>query len=378
MSETIPSTLTKTNTTLSTSSLIHTQTKLPMLSPFQLGATLYMPATRTDLLAVITQQKISELRSMVICFEDAIREDEVETALANFQQLLDQLCASCGSSSSSSNSLHSANHNHNHSHQHNTAASNNGERERVSRPLVFVRPRHPTMATQLCQMTGIEQINGFVLPKFDNHSLPIWEEVLHASPKHFVFMPTLETADLLDLNAARMLRDKLLDSPLQQRLLVLRIGGNDLMACYGLRRNHQHTLYDTPLGYVIAQLVTVFIPAGFSLTAPVFEYFQDNVLLEKEWQQDLRYGLVGKTAIHPKQIIPIQQALKVDIKDYAAAKRILAQNAPAVFQFNGAMCEPSTHRRWAEMILQRAAHFGCQYQTIGQTMGQVLDCRHLG
>ncbi|HHC75244.1 MAG TPA: citrate lyase subunit beta [Thiothrix sp.] len=335
-----------------------------MLSPFQLGATLYMPATRTDLFAVMTQQKISDLRSMVICFEDAIREDEVEAALANFQQLLDQLCTACSAAEPASHPLGSAQ----------STSNSNSERERASRPLVFVRPRYPAMAAQLCQMTGIEQINGFVLPKFDNHSFAIWEDVLQVTPKHFVFMPTLETVDILDLNTAKQLRDKLLNSALQQRILVLRIGGNDLMACYGLRRHHQHTLYDTPLGYIIAQLVTVFIPAGFALTAPVFEYFQDNVLLEKEWQQDLRYGLVGKTAIHPKQIIPIQQALKVDIKDYAAAKRILAQNAPAVFQFNGAMCEPSTHRRWAEMILQRAAHFGCQYQSIGQ----VLDCRHLG
>ncbi|MGV6808472.1 MAG: HpcH/HpaI aldolase/citrate lyase family protein [bacterium] len=365
MSKTISSTLL--NTSLSSSSLIHNQTKLPMLSPFQLGATLYMPATRPDLFAVITQQKISDLRSMVICFEDAIREDEVEAALANFQQLLEQLCVTCSVPESANQALGTTP-----PHTPHERALN--ERERAVRPLVFVRPRHPAMAAQLCQMLGIEQINGFVLPKFDNHSLAIWEEVLQTSPKHFVFMPTLETAELLDLNTTRQLRDSLLDSPLQQRILVLRIGGNDLMACYGLRRNHQHTLYDTPLGYVIAQLVTVFIPAGFALTAPVFEYFQDNVLLEKEWQQDLRYGLVGKTAIHPKQITPIQQALKVDIKDYAAAKRILAQNAPAVFQFNGAMCEPSTHRRWAEMILQRAAHFGCQYQTIGQG----LDCRHLG
>lgn len=349
MSEAISSAVVATQTHSST------QTKLPMLSPLQLGATLYMPATRNDLFAVIAQQKIPELRSMVICFEDAIREDEIEAALKNFQQLLDQLCVERSVQT--------------------VALSNTSERERPQRPLVFVRPRYPEMAQQLCRMMGIEQINGFVLPKFDNQSMIVWSEVLTETPQHFVFMPTLETAELLDSNAAIELKNKLLSSHLQQRILVLRIGGNDLMACYGLRRSHQHTLYETPLGYVIAQLVTVFIPAGFSLTAPVFEYFQDNVLLAKEWQQDLRYGLIGKTAIHPKQIIPIQQGLKVDVKDYAAAKRILDQNRPAVFQFNGAMCEPSTHRRWAEMILQRAAHFGCHYQQ----MGQVLDCqRHLG
>jgi hypothetical protein len=38
-----------------------------------------MPSTRTDLVDFVYNQKIPELKSMVICLEDAILENEIET-----------------------------------------------------------------------------------------------------------------------------------------------------------------------------------------------------------------------------------------------------------------------------------------------------------
>ena len=61
------------------------------------------------------------------------------------------------------------------------------------------------------------------------------------------------------------------DPAWRARILVLRIGGNDLLNLLGLRRQRGHTLYETPLGAVIARLVTTFKPHGFRLSAPVFE-----------------------------------------------------------------------------------------------------------
>ena len=40
------------------------------------------------------------------------------------------------------------------------------------------------------------------------------------------------------------------------------------------------------------------------------------------------------------------------------AERVLDPAAPPVFRLNGAMCEPATHRRWAETVLERARLFG--------------------
>ncbi len=302
----------------------------PRISPYQLGATLYMPATRTDLADVILRQKIPDLRSMVICLEDAIREDEVATGLDTLQQCL--------------HALH--------------------EQKPDSRPLVFVRPRHPRMALDLLAMTGIERVDGFVLPKFDNSSLAAWSEVMRAAPAPLCFMPTLETAQMLDAVAVRELCTHLQDVSIKSRILALRIGGNDLLSCLRLRTRQAHTLYDGPLGYVVAMLVTQFVPAGFHLTAPVFEYFQDHDVLENEFQRDLLHGLVGKTVIHPSQIAVIQRALKVDSHDYEAALRILDDSMPAVFQFEGAMCEPATHHQWAMQVMERVQYFGCHLHAI--------------
>ncbi len=104
--------------------------------------------------------------------------------------------------------------------------------------------------------------------------------------------------------------------------------------------------------------------AGFSLTAPVCELLHHPQLLCRELAQDMDYGLVGKTAIHPTQIPLIHRALQVSVEDQQAALLILNSSAPAVFQHNGAMCEPATHVRWAKRILERAHWYGVVDQNL--------------
>ena len=62
-----------------------------MLSALSLGATLYMPATRPDLWQVVNGEKYPELRSLVICLEDAVSEHEVEAAKVNLKHLLQRM-----------------------------------------------------------------------------------------------------------------------------------------------------------------------------------------------------------------------------------------------------------------------------------------------
>ncbi|MGE9716007.1 HpcH/HpaI aldolase/citrate lyase family protein, partial [Escherichia coli] len=57
------------------------------LSPWNLGATLYMPATRTDIAATIIDQKIDGLRSFIICLEDAVSDTDSPPALQNLATL---------------------------------------------------------------------------------------------------------------------------------------------------------------------------------------------------------------------------------------------------------------------------------------------------
>ena len=295
------------------------------LSPWRLGATLYMPAVRNDIADVILHNKINGLRSLVICLEDAVSESELPQALHNLQQLLRTLNAA-------------------------RAAQGNAHW-----PLVFIRPRSSEMGAWLVEHLDLSAVDGLVLPKFTQASLPVWWQILEHS--HLCMMPTLETEEVFDVVEMRALALTLQTHPCRPRIIALRIGGNDLMNVLSLRRSRHFTLYDSPMGYTIKMLVAVFAPRDFALTAPVCEHIDDQQIMDRELALDLAHGLVGKTAIHPSQIDKIHHGLLVSASDHADALRIL-NSTQAVFKSQGAMCEPATHRRWAAGILARAQEYG--------------------
>ncbi|WP_313554549.1 HpcH/HpaI aldolase/citrate lyase family protein [Stutzerimonas nitrititolerans] len=300
------------------------------ISPFALGATLYMPATRDDILDVVFGMKIPELRSLVVCLEDAVAAIDVESALANLQALLMGIQARGGRPEQG--------------------------------PLLFLRPRDAEMAAVLNGWPLMKHVNGFVVPKLTLKSLPFWEAAV--SNPDLYLMPTLETSDVYDPGAMVEL-GQALKANLNQRIIALRIGGNDLMGCLGLRRNPATTLYNTPMSYVIPMLAGVMGAQGFALTAPVFEQLATPHLLQEELKLDIAHGLVGKTAIHPSQIRIIQDTLRVSLEDLNCAKLIVNDVAPAVFKHNDAMCEPATHYKWAVNILERAKWHGVKTADMG-------------
>lgn len=288
-------------------------------SPWALGAPLYMPAHRLDLMDIANGDKLPELRSMIFCTEDAVSCREIEGSLRHLGLCLQGF-------------------------------RNTPQRFR------FIRARNPDILTRLLALPGIDKIDGFVLPKFNAAVFDAYFELLRGT--HFKIMPTLETRDVFDAEALRELRAALLQTDVFPRILMLRIGGNDLMNLLGLRRPRGLTLYQTPLGQVIASLVIAFKPYGFALSAPVFEYLDDLPLLHQEIQQDLAYGLIGKTAIHPAQIPIIEAAYAVDGEDYEMAMCLHKKDAPAVFKMHNSMCEVATHQRWAADIIARQRCFG--------------------
>lgn len=295
------------------------------LSPWNLGATLYMPATRDDIDAAILDGKVPGLRSLVICLEDAVSDADIPQALQNLEQLLQRLS------------------------QEKLSAGNQDW------PLVFIRPRHTEMGQWLVNNVDLSAVDGFVLPKFTLASLPVWWTAM--ADTHLCLMPTLETEDVFDVVQMRDLAEKLLSHPCLDRIIALRIGGNDLMNVVSLRRPRNLTLYDGPMGYVIKMLVSVFGARDFALTAPVCEHIDDHDIMARELALDMAHGLVGKTAIHPEQINVIENALRVSAGEHSDALRIL-NSTQAVFKSQGAMCEPATHRRWAASILERARIYG--------------------
>ncbi len=288
-------------------------------SAYALGATLYMPATRADILQVVYGEKIQGLRSLVVCLEDAVAETDVQQALNNLKHLLLAIDARGGRS--------------------------------FGGPILFVRPRDSAMAALLNEWSLMRYVDGFVVPKLSLRNIREWQQAVTRSD--LMLMPTLETVEVFDPSAMIELRSALLEQ-LPGRIIALRIGGNDLMSCMSLRRTPTMTLYNTPMNYVISMLCAIMGSAGFALTAPVFEQLNAPQLLEQELALDIAHGLIGKTAIHPSQISVIHRALQVTLEDLNSARQILSKAAPAVFKFNDAMCEPATHYKWAQMIIERA------------------------
>lgn len=290
-----------------------------MLSALSLGATLYIPATRPDLWPIVMGEKYPELRSLVICLEDAISEQDVELAKQNLKQLLQKL---------------------------------QQQQRHEQHPKIFIRPRHISMAAELAEWQEITILDGMVLPKFGLANFKQWLDVL---PATLHYMPTLETVDSFDMEQMKELRQAL---PEFHKVLMLRIGGNDLLNCLALRRPSDVTLYQTPIGTLIANLAGQFLPYGFALSAPVCEHFSQVKLLQDELYLDLQHGLSGKTVIHPAQISIVHQAYQVNEIELKQAQDILQDSCKAVFACHGSMLEPATHRRWAERILERAKVFG--------------------
>jgi citrate lyase beta subunit len=287
----------------------------------RLGASLYVPATRDDLVEIANREKLGTIRSVIFCTEDAVSTDDVGHALANLEQALPAMRGTPGL-------------------------------------LRFIRVRNPHVMGRVLQMRGVSRIDGFVLPKITATNLGSYLAQISGHDSPFVIMPTLETAEVFDAAEMRRLREVMSEAAIGPRILALRIGGNDLFNLLGVRRSPSRTIYETAIGHTIAMLASTFKPHGFNLTAPVCEVIDRPDVLAREVRQDLDHGLFGKTAIHPCQIPIIEGLYAVEADELEMATRILRPDAPAVFKMHGAMCEPATHRKAALTILERAGLYG--------------------
>ena len=282
-----------------------------------LGATLYVPVTRSDLLEIASGRH-GDLRSIVVCLEDAIREDEVAHARHVFAEFILAIAPI------------------------------------ANRIIVYARPRDPAMLAWMLDQPGIEGIDGFVLPKVATGNIDEW--LVSLDRTDHALMPTIEGCEAFDRGALIKLAHKLLY--VSDRITAIRIGGNDILNLLGARRSRTRTAYDGPLGAVIRDIANTFIPAGFAVAAPVFEHYGSIELLREEVEQDIEHGLLTKTAIHPCQIGVIHACYRPSEIEVEEARMLKEADSRAVFGSMGSMCEPATHRRWADTVLARASQFG--------------------
>ena len=171
--------------------------KIKSFSPWMLGAPLYMPGNRRDLIEIANGEKFPMLRSMIFCTEDAVSDSELESCIRHVG-----LCLQ---------GFHDSTHR-----------------------FRFIRARSPEVLARLLDLSAIEKIDGFVLPKFTEDVFDAYFDLLKGTT--FKVMPTLETKEVFDFNAMSQLRQGLLQAEIAERIIMLRIGGNDLMNLLGIRR----------------------------------------------------------------------------------------------------------------------------------------------
>jgi len=285
-----------------------------------LGASLYVPAIHPNTIHLAQGVKYPHLKSLVIDTEDAIAEDDLPYAYHAIERLLHAL-----------------------------------DTDEHQRPLLFIRVRNPEALASLSQLSNLDELDGFVLPKFTIDNMADYAQ-------HFVdnkyYMPILEKA-VFAVEQITAIRDFLL--PKRKQILAVRIGATDLLGCFHLRRDCHTLIYDIGvIKHVITHCVMLFGQEGFNVTAPVFECFGEphRRLLQQEVRLDLLNGLFGKTIIHPWQIDVVQELYRVNRQDYEIAQKLLDEYSPPVFKRHAQMHEKATHSGWAQQIVERAWIYG--------------------
>lgn len=327
---------------------------------YGVGAALYMPAIRKQVVEEIIERKHVACTSIVLDLEDALGDLQVEEGE---QQLVEHLVKL-------------------------QQALQDGRVASQQIPLLFVRVRTPQqLATMIQRLGSLQQLlTGYVLPKFtmdDGDAFLKQIEQQNQLGYTLYAMPILESPRILnketrmsELVAIRALLNRYADC-----ILNVRIGATDFCGSLGLRRSMHDTIYDmAPLRDCIADIVNVFLrdDSPFVVSGPVWEYFGTHLAergLIQEVKQDRLNGLVGKTVIHPTHLDAVQMMYIVSHEEYSDASRIVSQAAGErgveKSLYGNKMNEMKPHLTWAKRILLRAEVYGVLKPEL--TIEQVLQ-----
>lgn len=310
---------------------------------YSVGPLLYCPANHTGIADSLIRERFGKHYSLALCLEDTISDSHVEAAEQQLVSTVKALRAAL-------------------------------ERTDFFLPGIFVRVRNPEQITRLLRLLedNAHLISGFILPKFSMKNADSYMEAILAanqnSGKPVRMMPILEDPALTDLRTRHEflygLKEKL-DS-MEELVLNIRVGGNDLCHVYGFRRSPEESIHSIrTISDIFSEIIAVF-GKNYVISGPVWEYYSGKKWkkgLKKELKEDRLCGFTGKTVIHPKQIELVNEAYKVSKKDLADARSVLNwdKNSPNLVSgctSSERMNEYKVHSNWAQRILMLSEAFG--------------------
>lgn len=334
-----------------------------------LGATLYMPGY-TDFANLILTKKFPGLTSIVLCFEDACKLEDVPQAEKKCLGFLDQISEEI----EKGNFLYS------------------------DLPLITFRVRNleqfKHFSSQL-KPQHIPLITAFNFPKFNISNGDAYFSYLKQLNKNFeeiiYGMPILEDSNVAyrETRMTELLGVKEILDQYRDLVLNIRVGGTDFSSCFGVRRGISYTIYDIlTVRDALTDILNVFTRNNeYTISGPVWEYFRaskemrwddlpefdfaetlikretivndavDGLL--RELIMDKANGFVGKTIIHPSHLVYVNGMMAVTNEEYEDAEQILATSGGVIkSKSSNKMNEIGPHRNWAEKIILRSKAYG--------------------
>lgn len=335
-----------------------------------LGATMYMPGHK-DFAQAIIDKKYPGLTSMVMCFEDACKEEDVPRAEVNSIELLDTMNAKIES----------------------------GEFDYKDLPLIIFRVRNVEQFKHFSSMLRPEHIHlitGFNFPKFNSYNarpyLEYLDELNHRFGEILYGMPIIEERRVAfrESRAGELIAIKKIVDEYKDLVLNIRVGATDFSSIFGARRDINYTIYDImTVREILCDILNVFTRDNdYTVSGPVWEYFRINKKMKfaeklpeidikesllkresivndavdglmRELILDKANGFVGKTIIHPSHINYVNGMLAVTREEYEDALQVLNTSGGVIKSSRGnKMNEIGPHRRWAERLVARAKAYG--------------------
>lgn len=341
------------------------------LLQYCLGATLYMPSKK-DIVNKIINKEIEGLTTMVMCFEDAIREEDLVQAQNNVIDILDTL----------------------------SDCLENGTLTQNDIPLYFLRVRNQKQFrafSNRLKKKHYKVLTGFIFPKFcskNGHEyLSILEELNNKYGEIIYGMPILESEEIIykENRINELLSIQSMLYSYKDYILNVRVGATDFSSKFGVRRGINYNVYDiNVIADCLSDILNFFNREGqdYVVSAPVWEYFsQENFNktatqepfnihkfllrrksivndaidgLLREVALDKANGFVGKTIIHPTHLKFVNALQAVTLEEYEDALMVIDNQGGGVLKgANGnKMNETNPHLNWAKKTLLRAKAYG--------------------
>lgn len=340
------------------------------LLQYCLGATIYMPGHK-DFAQAILDKKYPGLTSMVLCFEDACKEEDVPAAEQNSIRLLDIINQAIDADSFDYKDL----------------------------PLIIFRVRNIEQFYHFSSMLKPEHIRlvtGFNFPKFNSTNAARYLEHLAELNEKFgevlYGMPIIEERRVAfrETRVTELVAIKQIVDQYKELILNIRVGATDFSSVFGARRDINYTIYDImTVREILCDILNMFTRDNdYTVSGPVWEYFRINKNLKfaeklpdvdikesllkretiindavdglmRELILDKANGFVGKTIIHPSHINYVNGMLAVTHEEYEDALQVLNTSGGVIKSTSGnKMNEIGPHRRWAERLVARANAYG--------------------